>query len=86
MLNILQPPAQAGSLLADFSTLKMEAIRPSETSVHTRSTRRHIPEDGILHSHRRENFRSYILLLVFHAMKHVNSKTVYEEYFAGHFL
>jgi hypothetical protein len=26
----------------------MEAIRPSETSVHTRSTRRHIPEDGIL--------------------------------------
>jgi hypothetical protein len=27
--------------------LKMEAIRSSETSVHTRSTRRHIPEDGI---------------------------------------
>jgi hypothetical protein len=40
----------AGSSLADFSTLKMEAIRSSETSVHTRSTRRHIPEDGILHS------------------------------------
>jgi hypothetical protein len=35
-------------LLADFSTLKMEAIRSSETSVHTRSTRHHIPEDGIL--------------------------------------
>jgi hypothetical protein len=35
---------------ADFSTLKMEAIRSSETSVHTRSTRRHIPEDGILHN------------------------------------
>jgi hypothetical protein len=34
-------------LRADFSTLKMEAIRSSETSVHTRSTRRHIPEDGI---------------------------------------
>jgi hypothetical protein len=30
------------------------------TSVHTRSTRRHIPEDGILHSHRRKNFRSYV--------------------------
>jgi hypothetical protein len=45
----LQPPAHAGSSLADFSTLKMEAIRSSETSVHTRSTRRHIPEDGILH-------------------------------------
>jgi hypothetical protein len=41
-------PAHAGSSLADFSTLKMEAIRSSETSVHTRSTRRHIPEDGIL--------------------------------------
>jgi hypothetical protein len=27
----------------------MEAIRSSATSVHTRSTRRHIPEDGILH-------------------------------------
>jgi hypothetical protein len=29
-------------------TLKMRAIRSSETSVHTRSTRRHIQEDGIL--------------------------------------
>jgi hypothetical protein len=44
----LQPPAHAGSSHTDFSTLKMEAIRSSETSVHTRSTRRHIPEDGIL--------------------------------------
>jgi hypothetical protein len=51
--------AHAGSSLTDFSTLKMEAIRSSETSVHTRSTRRHIPEDGIAHSHRRENLRSY---------------------------
>jgi hypothetical protein len=44
----LPPPAHAGSSLADFSTLKMEAILSSETSVHTRSTLRHIPEDGIL--------------------------------------
>jgi hypothetical protein len=42
-----------------FSTLMMEAIRSSETSVHTGSTRRHIPEDGFLHSHRRENLKSY---------------------------
>jgi hypothetical protein len=47
------------SLLADFSTLKKDAIRSSEMSVHTSSTRRHIPEDGILHSHRRENLKSY---------------------------
>jgi hypothetical protein len=45
----LQPPAHAGSSLVDFSTLKMEAIRSSETSVHTRCTRRHISEYGILH-------------------------------------
>jgi hypothetical protein len=37
----------------------MEAIRSSETSVHTRSTWRHVPEDGILHSHRHEHLKSY---------------------------
>jgi hypothetical protein len=41
-------PAQAGSSLMNFSTLKMEAIRSSETSVHTGSTRRHIPEDATI--------------------------------------
>jgi hypothetical protein len=54
-----QPSAHAGSSLADFSTLKMETIRSSETSVHTRAARRHIRKDGILYSHRRENLRSY---------------------------
>jgi hypothetical protein len=44
-----QVAAHAGSSLADFSTLKMEAIRSSETSVQsTTSTRGHTPEDGIL--------------------------------------
>jgi hypothetical protein len=52
----------AGSPLSDFSTLKTEAIRSSETSDHTISKRRHIPEDDILHSHRRENLKSYIFV------------------------
>jgi hypothetical protein len=56
--RLAEPPAQAGSSLADFSTLKMEAIHSFETLVHTRSTRRHILKDGILHSHRRENLKS----------------------------
>jgi hypothetical protein len=51
----------AGSSLADFSTLKIEAILSSETSVHARPTRRYIPEDGIPHSNRRENLKSDIL-------------------------
>jgi hypothetical protein len=51
----LQPPAHAGSPLADFSILKMEVIRSSETSVNARSTYCHIPEDDILHSRNDES-------------------------------
>jgi hypothetical protein len=36
------------------STLKMEATRSSEMSVYNKPTGRHIPEDGIVHSHRRK--------------------------------
>jgi hypothetical protein len=37
----------------------MQAIRSSETPVLTRAILCNIPEDGILHSHRRENIKSY---------------------------
>jgi hypothetical protein len=52
------------SCTAYSSTLKMEVIRSSETSVDfQRTTGRYIPEDSTLHSHRCEHFKSYKKLL-----------------------
>jgi hypothetical protein len=43
-------------------TLMMEALDSTDTSVLTTATRRNIPGDGLLRSHRRENIISYIAL------------------------
>jgi hypothetical protein len=41
---------------------ELGAESSSKTPVNTRATHRNIPEDGILHSHRRENLKCYIAL------------------------
>jgi hypothetical protein len=61
-LGTLAVTSNRSTLRRILVTLMIEAIHYSETLVHTRATRRDIPEDGILHSYRSEKLKSYIIL------------------------
>jgi hypothetical protein len=58
--NLKSYTASVVSSSQNLVTLTKRKLSSSETSVPTRATRRNIPEDTILHSHRRENIKSYI--------------------------
>jgi hypothetical protein len=55
----------------------MEAARTSETLVNFYQTpRRYNPEDSHLRTHRRENLKSYFIIIIVTAMKTSNFKQI----------
>jgi hypothetical protein len=66
-------------------TLMMEELHSSETIVLKRATRRNIQEDTILHSHRRENLKSYTLLLFFTVALGETESTWYVVHYLPHY-
>jgi hypothetical protein len=58
--EVFLPPSSGPCLTAFIIDLMMEAVRTPETSVNPhQSTRLYDPEDSHLHTHRRENLKSY---------------------------
>jgi hypothetical protein len=76
----LPPAFTLLSCSAYSSTMKMEAMCSSETSVDfQRAIRRYIPKDRTLHNHRCENLKSYIVGLIFNcgSLNHAVSNSDY---------
>jgi hypothetical protein len=63
-----------------FVNLMMEALSSLETSIRTRPTLRNIPQDAILHSHRRENLKSYNVIPQVSHWRNPSSRTMFLRY------